>query len=265
MRCWHAHVYPTPGIACWAARRRTRAAWAFCACECCLRQHAHERVRMQAEPTWKPARGRGARAGEGAGRGKAVCRQGQRPQPWLRALRTAAALQRLHAACVSRIVARRCSLFCSRNKFCDCVTPSARSRTAGPGTRARDPRPPHAPPEDERWRLFARHLRLPAVGARLAARGAGQQPRRLCAARLPPGFRRARPHTVPRAQAVHTLSRKNACPRVQTAQRSVARPRPVARLPPQRGGLWSRARGGSGERRQRAAVGRGRLRRAGAT
>ena len=150
--------------------------------------------------------------------------------------------------------------FCSRNNF---VTPSARSRTSRPLTdKSTGPR---RPTPDERWRLFARCLRLPAVGARLAAHGAGQQPRRLCAARLPPGFRRARPHTVSRAQAVHTLSRKNACPRVQTAQRSVARPRPVARLPPQRGGLWSRARGGSGERRQRAAVGRGRLRRAGAT
>ena len=105
--------------------------------ECCLRQHAHERVRMQAEPTWKPARGRGARAGEGAGRGKAVCRQGQRPQPWLRALRTAAALQRPRAACVSRIEARRCSNFCSRNNF---VTPSARSRTSTKSTGPRRPR-----------------------------------------------------------------------------------------------------------------------------
>lgn len=29
MRCWHAHVYPTPGIACWAAHRQKRAARPF--------------------------------------------------------------------------------------------------------------------------------------------------------------------------------------------------------------------------------------------
>jgi len=178
---------------------------------------------------------------------------------------TAMAAGAAHSSSATKAARRMCLKDCGEEMLVNFVvatnfvTPSARSRTSTKSTGPRRPTP------DERWRLFARSLRLPAVGARLAAHGAGQQPRRLCAARLPPGFRRARPHTVSRAQAVHTLSRKNACPRVQTAQRSVARPRPVARLPPQRGGLWSRARGGSGERRQRAAVGRGRLRRAGAT
>ena len=115
--------------------------------------------------------------------------------------------------------------FCSRNNF---VTPSARSRTSTNSTGPRRPTP------DERWRLFARSLRLPAVGARLAAHGAGQQPRRLCAARLPPGFRRARPHTVSSAGGAHPEQKKRVPARANSATQCGSTPPGRAPPPPAR-------------------------------